>query len=261
MTDIKNKIVIVTGSASGIGRGIAELFAKEGARIVVSDITDSKGKEVVKSIRKKKRGKAIYVHCDVSKEDEVKKMIQTTIDTYGGLTTIINNAAVTTNRGDGPITEIEEERWEKLLSTDLKGVYLCCKHSIPEMIKSRGGSIINISSIVGLGGSRINPIHAYHTAKAGVINLTRAIATHYGSQKIRCNAICPGIIRTPWNRSSLKNQKGLKKFIGGMPLGKSGVGTPEDVAYLALFLASDISSIITGAIIPIDGGASATVPL
>jgi NAD(P)-dependent dehydrogenase (short-subunit alcohol dehydrogenase family) len=234
------------------------MLAEEEVRVVVVDIADSKGEEVVESIREKRK-EATFIHCDVSRAEDVKKAVENTVDAYRRLDILVNNAAVTTGSGDAPVSELQEERWDKLLSVDLKSVYLCCKYAIPEMIKSGGGSIVNISSIQGLGGSRVNPIHAYAISKAGVISLTKCVAVHYGRQKIRCNAICPGIIET--SPRSEWDQKKLEAFIQGMPLGSQGIGTPEDVAYLVLFLASEKARLITGAVVSIDGGASAAITL
>lgn len=252
---IEGKVALITGAASGIGEATAELFAREGARVLLADVQDELGQQVLERIREA-GGTAEYVHCDVSVAEDVGGMVRAAVDTYGRLDILYNNAGLA--RG-GTITEISEDDWDLVIDVDLKSVYLGCKYAIPEMRKAGGGSIISTASIAGLRGSpRLN---AYSAAKAAVVNLTRTIAGEVGSAGIRVNCICPGIIVTPiWRQVGVMaddQQEQMWRMMGQRVL-LQRVGMPEDVAKGALFLASDDASYVTGHALVIDGGLTAS---
>jgi len=254
MGRIDGKVALITGAASGIGEATAELFAREGAKVMLADVQDDLGRQVVERIRAA-GGTAEYVRCDVSVGEDVGGMVRATMESFGRLDVLYNNAGI--GRG-GAITEIAEEDWDLVVDVDLKSVYLGCKYAIPEMQKTGGGSIISTASIAGLRGSPT--LHAYSAAKAGVINLTRSIAGEVGGYGIRVNCICPGIIVTPiWGQIGVlseEQRQGLFQAMGQRVL-LQRVGMPEDIARGALFLASDDSSYITGHALVIDGGLTA----
>jgi NAD(P)-dependent dehydrogenase (short-subunit alcohol dehydrogenase family) len=246
MMRLKNKVAIVTGAASGIGRAIAQVFAQEGAKVVVADINDEGGRETVQLITARE-GEAVFLHADVSLAADAKAMIEAAIHTFGGLHILVNNAAYL--KDFKPALDTTEEEWDISIDVTLKGVFLCSKFAIPEMIKAGGGSIINIASIGGLVG--FASYAAYCSAKGGVIQLTKSLAIDYGLQNIRVNAICPGPIDTPTTPEA-QDEK-LHQWQRDMTvLGRTA--SPEEVAYPALFLASDESSFVTGSNLVVDGG-------
>ncbi len=251
---LEGKVALITGAASGIGEATAELFAAEGARVVLSDVQDELGRGVLERIRGA-GGTAEYVHCDVAVAEDVLGMVRAAVDTYGRLDILYNNAGLA--RGGG-ITEIAEDDWDLVIDVDLKSVYLGCKYAIPEMQKTGGGAIVSTASIAGLRGSP--GLHAYSAAKAGVINLTRSIAGEVGRFNIRVNCICPGIIVTPiWRQIGVSpdaEQQVVWQAMGQRVLLRR-VGMPEDIAKGALFLASDDSAYVTGHALVIDGGLTA----
>jgi NAD(P)-dependent dehydrogenase (short-subunit alcohol dehydrogenase family) len=251
---IEGKVALVTGAASGIGEATAELFAREGARVVVADVQDELGRQVVERIRQA-GGTAEYIHCDVAVAEDVGGMVRTAVDTYGRLDILYNNAGLAR---PGAVTELSEDDWNLVIDVDLKSVYLGCKYAIPEMRKTGGGSIISTASIAGLRGSP--RLTAYSAAKAAVINLTRSIASEAGAHGIRVNCICPGIIVTPiWRELGLNSdeqQRAQWQAMGQRVLLRR-VGMPKDVAKGALFLASDDAAYITGHALVIDGGLTA----
>ena len=255
MGRIEGKVALITGAASGIGEATAELFAREGARVMVADVQDELGRQVVERVRAA-GGTAEYIHCDVAAAEDVAGMVRATVDRFGRLDILYNNAGL--GRG-GSITEIAEEDWDLVIDVDLKSIYLGCKYAIPEMKKTGGGSIISTASIAGLRGSP--GLHAYSAAKAGVINLTRSIAGEVGPFGIRVNCICPGIIVTPIWRQVVdlvgEQQEVMWKTMAQRVL-LQRVGMPEDIARGALFLASDDSSYVTGHALVIDGGLTAS---
>jgi NAD(P)-dependent dehydrogenase (short-subunit alcohol dehydrogenase family) len=243
---LKNKIAIVTGAASGIGRAIAEVFAQQGAKVVVADINDAGGQETLRSITTRD-GEALFLHTDVSVAAEAKAMVEAAIHSFGGLHILVNNAAYL--KDFKPAVDTTEEEWDLSTDVTLKGVFLCSKFAIPEMIKAGGGSIINIASVGGLVG--FASYAAYCSAKGGVIQLTKSLAIDYGRHNIRVNAICPGPIDTPTTPEA-QDEK-LHQWQRDMTvLGRTA--SPEEVAYPALFLASDESSFVTGSNLVVDGG-------
>jgi NAD(P)-dependent dehydrogenase (short-subunit alcohol dehydrogenase family) len=248
---LEGKVAIITGGGSGIGRATAQLFAQEGAKVVVADYKPESGREAVQAI-KDAGGDALFVEVDVSNPAQVQHLAQTALDAYGGVDILFNNAGVLLF---GTILETQEEAWNRLMSINLNGVYLCSKAVIPHMIKRGGGSIINTSSSTGAHDVAPN-IAAYVTSKGGVTLLTRAMAVDHAKDKVRVNAIAPGPTDTPMLRDNM-SQEELDAFASTFPMKR--LGRPEELAYAALFLASDEASFVTGAILAVDGGQTAQV--
>jgi len=245
MGRLDGKVVIITGAGMGMGQAAAFLFAKEGAKVAVVDWKPEAGEQTVKTI-KKAGGEAIFIKADVSKAEDAKNMVKTTVKTYGKLDVIYNNAAIL---GRAAFTEnITEEEWEKIMAVNLKGVWLGMKYAIPEMLKKGRGSIINTASQCGDRGTR--NLGAYCAAKGGVLALTRVTAMELAKKNIRVNALNPGIIATPMVMAQPKEEQ--EGFAAIIPQGR--LGKPEEVAYAALFLASDESSHVTGHTLVVDGG-------
>jgi NAD(P)-dependent dehydrogenase (short-subunit alcohol dehydrogenase family) len=256
MGKLDNRVAAVTGGASGIGKAIAKLFAKEGAQVVVSDIDDELGKKLAKSLGKS----ATFIHADVSLEDDVKGMIDRAVNTYGRLDCMVNNAGM--GGVQGGIETIPVEGFDRSIAILLRGVFLGMKHAAPVMKRQGGGNIINMASIAGLRG--ISQNHPYSAAKAAVIQLTRTVAMELAPHKIRVNSICPGsIVSSIFGASkgmssaeSAKTYENLSRlFEKAQPLLRAGL--PEDIANAALWLASDDSSFVTGHALVVDGGMSA----
>lgn len=246
MRVLENKVAIVTGSGSGIGRAIALLYAAEGAKVVVSDIDEKAGNDAVSEI-KQTGGEAIFVKADTSNPEDGKRLVDETVKTFGGLHVAVNNAGI-----GGPLKQTGEypvDGWDKVIAINLSGVFYGLRYQIPAILKSGGGSIINVASILGKAGTKGSP--AYVAAKHGVVGLTKAAALEYADQHIRINAIGPGYIVTPLLTKSLDDDA-LKALVGLHPIGR--LGTTEEVAELALWLNSDKASFVTGAYYNIDGG-------
>ncbi|GAC1394621.1 MAG: 3-oxoacyl-ACP reductase [Ktedonobacteraceae bacterium] len=246
---VANKVAIITGAAGGMGQAAAELFAHEGASVVVTDVNAAAGEETVKGIRDA-GGKAIFVKANVANEDEVKVMVEVAIDTFGQVDILYNNAGIMPT-DDGSVTEISEATWDKVLDINLKSVFLCSKYTIPHMVKQGQGSIINIASFVAFMGCTV-PQDVYTTSKGGMLALTKSLAVQYGRHHIRCNAICPGPIETPLLRALWTSEEARNTRLDRIPLGR--FGEARDIIYMALYLASDESSWTTGAWLTIDGG-------
>lgn len=246
MNRLKDKIAIVTGAGSGIGRGIAKVFSQEGAKIVVADYKPEGGEEIVKIIIDA-GGQAVFSQTDVSKADQVQAMVKLATEKFGGVDILVNNAGVYLPHD---ALGMSEEEWQKTLDIDLKGVWLGAKFAIPEMLKKGKGKIINTASIAGFVGFQASA--AYCAAKGGVINLTREMALDYAAKKINVNAIAPGVIKTAMTTDILKDEKMAKGMLAQTPIGR--FGEPEDIAWAAVYLASDESDFMTGQIIVVDGG-------
>jgi NAD(P)-dependent dehydrogenase (short-subunit alcohol dehydrogenase family) len=242
----EGKVALVTGAASGIGRASALAFAREGAKTVVADILVEGGEETVRII-KEAGGDALLVRTDVSKAAEVETLIQKIVETYGRLDYAHNNAGIA--GADAPTADCTEENWDHTIAVNLKGVWLCMKYEIPQMLKQGGGAIVNTAStagLVGLGGAP-----AYCASKGGVVQLTRAAALDYAKAGIRVNAVCPGVIRTPMVEHLLGTEAEVG-LIAMEPIGR--MGKPEEVAEAVVWLCSDAASFVTGSAMPVDGG-------
>lgn len=248
MDKLAGKVAIVTGAASGIGKATALLFASDGAKVVASDWTEEAGAAVVAEITAG-GGDALFVRADVSKPADVQALVAQAVDRFGGLDVIFNNAGI---EGEQAATaDCSLENWDRVIGINLKGVFLGMKYAIPEMLKRGGGSIVNNASVAGVVGFRNIP--AYCASKGGVIQLTKTAALEYATQGVRVNAICPGVIWTPMvERFTGDSAEARKAFEALEPVGR--FGTAEEVARVALFLASDDSSFCTGAPFIVDGG-------
>jgi len=246
---LENKVALITGASSGIGKESSLLFAKEGAKIVAVDINDAEGEKTVTEIELM-GGEAIYVHADVSKSTDCEKMGKTSEDKFGKLNVMFNNAGIMDSRDDN--SQVTEENvWDLTMAINLKGVFLGCKYGIAAMQRAGGGSIINTASFVGLMGAA-TPQVAYTASKGGVIALTRELAVIHARQNIRVNALCPGPLRTELLMKFLDTEEKKQKRLVHIPMGR--FGEAKEMAKAALFLASDDSSYTTGTEFVVDGG-------
>ncbi len=264
MGRLEGKVAFITGAGSGIARAAARLFAREGAKVVIAELKPDLGQASERWIREA-GGEATFIQTDVTQEASVRQAIQGAVERYGKLDVLYNCAGGSVVE-DTRVTDVEMWVWEHTQSLDLLGTFLCCRYGIPELIKAGGGSIVNMSSVAALRGSF--PVHVYVAAKGGIISLTKALAGEYAPQGIRANAICPGVVLTDRvkqrfgedldspapNPQAQAMAQSIKSQLKRYPF---SVGQPEDIAHVALFLASDESRMITGAIIPADGGLSA----
>lgn len=255
MNRVKNKVVIVTGGALGIGRATCLLLAQEGAIVAVTDILDQEGKALAEKINEQD-GQAHYWHMDTSNEDEVKQVFQEIVRTFDRIDVLVNNAGI--SGANKPTHEITREEWDLVMSVNVSGVFYCSKHAIPYMLKAGGGSIINISSIYGLIGAADAP--PYHASKGAVRLMSKTDAMIYAKNQIRVNSVHPGYIWTPLVENAMKAQglgvEEAKHSLASLhPIGY--VGEPDDVAYGILYLASDESRFVTGSELVIDGGYTA----
>lgn len=246
----ESKVALVTGGNSGIGEAIALAFAKEGAKVVVAARRASEGDAVVAKIEEL-GGQAIFVQTDVSKADDVKAMVAACLSEYGGLDYAVNNAGI-----EGtpfvPTVDYEEEAWDRVIDINLKGVWLCMKYEIPEMVERGQGAIVNMSSVAGLIGGRVGV--AYYASKHGVIGATKAAALEYATKGLRINAVCPAVIETPMVTRGISpgNEELVEQLRAAHPVGR--FGQPEEVASATLWLCSDGASFVTGHSLPVDGG-------
>lgn len=253
---LKNKVCLITGVASGMGKVACDIFSKEGARIIGFDVNDEEGQRVTREISKQK-GSMLYLHCDVANPHEVKRAVDQGVKHFGKLDVIYNNAGIFL-REDTSLVATEPDIWDKVQAVNLKGTYLVSKFSIPHLLKNAkngsSGSIVNVASTVALLGCTV-PQDSYTASKGAVIALTKSLAIQYGRWNIRCNAIAPGPIETPLlKRWLFANPKERDKRLVRQPMGR--FGRPEDIVYGALYLASDESSWTNGAVLVIDGGLS-----
>jgi 3-oxoacyl-[acyl-carrier protein] reductase len=244
MKRLEKKVAIITGAGSGIGRETALLFAKEGAKVVVADISERGGMETVEEI-KGAGGEGVFIRLDVSSIEQAKQMVKETHERYGRIDILIVNAGIVL---DALLTKMTEEQWDRVINVNLKGAFNCIKAVVDVMINQGSGVIINASSIVGIYGN-IGQAN-YASAKAGLIGMTKSLAKELGRKGIRINAVAPGFIRTPMVGGV--PEKVLEMVKERTPLRR--LGEPRDIAYAYLFLASDEAGFINGAVIPVDGG-------
>jgi len=244
--EYKDKVILITGGASGIGEATAIKFASEGIKVVISDVQDEKGKDVVQRI-KQKGGDAIFVRADVSKEEDVRALIKKTVSQYGRLDYAFNNAGI---EGEQASThQAEMDNFDQIMAINVKGVWTCMKYQIEQMLKQGdGGAIVNTASVAGLVG--FEGLSHYTASKHAVIGLTRTAALDYGEQGIRVNAVCPGVIDTPMVERAFGENKG--DLAQTKPVGR--LGQPEEIASAVFFLCSDEASFVHGHPLVIDGG-------
>jgi NAD(P)-dependent dehydrogenase (short-subunit alcohol dehydrogenase family) len=255
---LKNKVALITGAGSGIGRETALLFAKEGAKVVVADVNDKAGQDTVKAIIKGK-GKAIYVRADVSKAADCEGMVGAAVKTYGKLHILFNNAGIS-HADDDDAINTSEAVWDLTFDINVKGVFLGCKYGIPAILKSGGGSVINTASFVAILGAA-TPQLAYTASKGAVLSMTRELAAIHARQGIRVNALCPGPLFTELLMKYLNTEEKKQRRLVHIPMGR--FGQAKEIAYAALYLASNESSFVTGTEFMVDGGITAayTTPL
>jgi NAD(P)-dependent dehydrogenase (short-subunit alcohol dehydrogenase family) len=247
---LKDRVCLVTGAASGMGRVAAEAFCREGARVVLADLSDETGEAAAETARGE-GGDARFVRCDVTREDDVRGAVAAAVERWGRLDVLYNNAGIMLEE-DRSVVDTEEAAWDRTLAVNVKGIFFCCKHGIPEMIRGGGGSVINIASFVALVGCSV-PQDAYTASKGAVIALTKSLAVQFGPRGVRSNAICPGPIETPLMTEWLLSDPEAKALrLARNPTGR--FGRPEDVVNAGVYLASDESTWTNGAVIVIDGG-------
>jgi NAD(P)-dependent dehydrogenase (short-subunit alcohol dehydrogenase family) len=249
---LANKVALITGAGSGLGREAALLFAKEGAKVVVVDINSTAGQETV-TLVKAAGGEAAFTRADVSKAAEAKAMIDFAEKTYGKLNVLFNNAGIFPD-ADGSVLETEEAVWDLVMNVNLKGVFFGCKYGIPALLRAGGGSIINTASFVALIGAATSQI-AYTASKGGVLSMTREMAVEFARKNIRLNALCPGPVETPLLAQLLSDPARRQRRLVHIPMGR--LAQAREVAQAALFLASDESAYVNGATFTVDGGITA----
>jgi len=251
---LNKKVTLVTGAAGGIGRATAEVMAREGARIVVCDLDVAGGEETVRMIRDS-GGQAVFVKADVSRATEVEALVQSAVEHYGRLDCAYNNAGIHARQKDARTAEISEADWDNVMAVNLKGVWLCMKYEILQMLKQGGGSIVNASSMCGLIGSKDFIIPAYTASKHGVSGITRAAAQEYAKDGIRINAVAAGPIKTAMTERNFEpgmDREKIERERYPVPIGRRG--EPEEVAEAVVWLSSDAASFVTGNIMEVDGG-------
>lgn len=248
---LKDKVALVTGAASGIGRATAALFGQEGAKVMCADV-DAEGAERVAQQIADGGGEAASLQADVSQAADVERMVRRTVERWGRLDVLVNNAGIVFLL---PLTQVPEEQWDQLMNVNLKGVYLGCKYAIPQMVGQGKGTIVNTASIAGLRG--FATYDTYCASKGGVVQLTKALAVEFARMNIRVNCVCPGIIDTGMiDRGVVEQGIDRAEFVAmagqSHPMGR--IGRPEEVAAAILFLASEEASFVTGVALPVDGG-------
>ncbi|MDP3991021.1 MAG: 3-oxoacyl-ACP reductase family protein [Candidatus Nealsonbacteria bacterium] len=247
--DLKGKVAIITGARRGMGRTHALALAKAGAKVVVSDISLEDCQKVAKEIEKQK-GEALAVKCDVSKKEEVDKMIQMAVSKWGRIDILVNNAGICQFK---PFLEMTEKEWDLTLDINLKGYFFCAQAVAKQMVKQKSGVIVNIASVaMGQQGIGFPNIAHYCASKGGIVGLTEALAIELAPYNIRVNAVSPGMIETPMISSVKQDKKTIEAILSRVPLRR--VGRPEEVSNLVLFLVSEDSSYITGSTVVVDGG-------
>jgi NAD(P)-dependent dehydrogenase (short-subunit alcohol dehydrogenase family) len=246
---LEGKVALITGGGSGMGKVASELFANEGASVVLTDVNDQAGEATAGAIG----DRALYVHADVSDESDAEAMVAAAVDAFGRLDILYNNAGIMP-LGDGSVTDNDTEIWDEVLAVNVKGVAFGCKFGIRAMLENGGGSIINVASFVAWMGAATSQT-AYTASKGAVLAMTREIAVEYARRGVRCNALCPGPIETPLLLALLSDDEKKQRRFVHIPMGR--LGRAEELAKAALFLASDDSSFMTGASLIVDGGITA----
>lgn len=249
---LQDKVALITGASSGIGRETALLFAREGAKVVAVDVNDTDGQATVNDI-KNNGGEAVYVHADVSVAADCENMVKVAEETYGKLNILFNNAGIMHSQDDDAVAT-EEDVWDLTMKINLKGVFLGCKYGIPALRRSGGGSIINTASFVSILGAA-TPQLAYTASKGGVLSMTRELAVIHARENIRVNALCPGPLRTELLMKFLNTEEKKQRRLVHVPMGR--FGEAAEMAQAALYLASDESSYVTGTEFMVDGGITA----
>lgn len=245
MGKLKDKVAIITGSTSGIGEAIALMFASEGAKVVITGRNAERGELVVANIESN-GGEAIFIACDTSVEEDINRLIKSSIDQFARLDILVNNAGVFFT---GPLEELESDKWDSMFDVNVRGYFLMAKYAMPYLIKSGSGVIINNSSVAGLQSYSSGYSYAYGASKAAIIQFSRTLALNYGNKGIRVNTICPGIIQT-----AIFQGRDVSGSSTKIPLCR--IGKPSDVAKVVTFLVSDEAEYITGVVLPVDGGLS-----
>ncbi len=248
---LANKTALITGAGSGMGRLAAQVFAREGAQVIATDVAEAALQETVATVQSA-GGSIVGLRADVSSAADVRRAVEEGVRAFGRLDVLYNNAGIFPGE-DGSVVELDEAVYERVLDVNVRGVYLCCKYGVPELIRAGGGSIINVASFVALLGCTV-PQDAYTASKGAVLSLTRSLAVQYGKHNVRANAICPGPIETPMLRELLQEPAERDKRLNRIPLGR--FGRAEDIVHAALYLASDESSWTTGTTFVVDGGIS-----
>lgn len=249
---LADKVILVTGAASGMGRLATKMFVEQGAKVIATDIKVEGLDETIAEAGSEHRASILPLVGNVVESSDVKGWIEQGVKHFGKINVLYNNAGIMPDE-DTSVIETSEETWERIMDVNLKGVYLCCKHGIPALQSAGAGSIVNIASFVALMGCT-NPQDAYTASKGGVLSLTRSLAVQYGPQGIRANAICPGPVLTPLLESLFPNEAEKMKRLNRIPMGR--FGRAEDIVWAGVFLASDESSWMTGTTFTIDGGIS-----
>jgi NAD(P)-dependent dehydrogenase (short-subunit alcohol dehydrogenase family) len=251
LNNFNDKVVLVTGAGNGIGRATALAFAKQGASVVVADMSRNAGEETTALITEA-GGAATFILCDVTKDQDVQSMVAGTIETYGKLDIAFNNAGIEIEQSK--LADGDEATYDKIMDVNVKGVWRCMKYQIPELLKQSTSAIVNTASIAGLGAAPKMSI--YSASKHAVIGLTKSAAVEYGKKDLRVNAICPAVIDTEMFRRATQNDPQKEQYVRSLhPVGR--IGQPDEVAAAVLYLCSDLAGFTTGVALPIDGGATA----
>lgn len=249
---LEGKTALITGAGSGMGRVAAILFAREGANVIGTDVNRWGLDETAALVEEHAKGSILALEGDVSSGADVEQWVRAGVEKYGALHVLYNNAGVFPE-ADRSVLDMDEETFRHVMDVNLKGVMLCCKYGIPEIVRAGGGSVVNIASFVALMGCTV-PQDAYTASKGAVLALTKSLAVQFGGDHIRVNAICPGPILTPLLADLFPNEEEKMKRLNRIPLGRFGL--PEDIVYAALYLASDESTWVTGTEFVVDGGIS-----
>jgi NAD(P)-dependent dehydrogenase (short-subunit alcohol dehydrogenase family) len=251
VNNFDNKVVLITGAGCGIGRATAILFAQQKAKVVVADISDADGEETVALIRNA-GGEAVFIPCDVTKDEDVEALVEKTIAAFGKLDIAFNNAGIEIEQGK--LAEGDEAVFDKIIDVNVKGVWRCMKYQIPELLKQPSSAIVNTASVAGLGAAPKMSI--YSASKHAVIGLTKSAAIEYGKKGLRINAVCPAVIDTDmFKRATIADPRKAEYVKSMHPVGR--IGQPEEVAAAVLYLCSDLAGFTTGVALPVDGGSTA----